>query len=200
MLQLIVVVGYHGGQFATVGGRVFNMFCYFTIQSNVIVGVTCLLLALKLDRRSTVFRVFRLIGLIDIVITGVVFHIALAHLQELNGHAAVADQLLHTVVPILAVLGWLLFGPRGLTSPRIAVLASLYPICWAAFTLIRGPISDFYPYPFIDVRKHGYPIVFLNISLVALLFLLLAGGAILLDRWLSRTAGIAATSRTAEQP
>ena len=44
-----------GGHFHSAAARVFNVFWYFTIQSNVIVGVTCLLLAVNPRRTSTVF-------------------------------------------------------------------------------------------------------------------------------------------------
>ena len=34
----------------------------------------------------------------------------------------------------------------------------MFPILWAVFTLVRGPLAqpDFYPYPFMDVAEHGY--------------------------------------------
>jgi hypothetical protein len=41
----------------------------------------------------------------------------------------------YTVVPILTVTGWLMFGPRGLTSARVAWLSVLFPVCWLVFTL-----------------------------------------------------------------
>lgn len=174
------------GFFTTPLARVFNLFCYFTVQSNVIVGVTCLLLALRPDRHSTVFAVFRLAGVIDIAITGVVYHVALAQLFELKGYAFVADQLLHTVVPILAVGGWLIFGPRRRVSWSIVGWAMLVPIGWTVFTLIRGPIVNYYPYPFIDVDLHGYGTVFVNMALIAGLFFALAAGALALDRVLAK--------------
>ena len=52
------------------------------MQSNIIVGVTCLMLALSLDRPSTAFRVIRLDGLLGIVVTFVVFHVALKSLRS----------------------------------------------------------------------------------------------------------------------
>jgi hypothetical protein len=164
--------------------RLFNMFCFFTVQSNVIVGITCGLLARRLDRASPAFRVFRLAGVIDIAITGVVYNVALADLHELDGRAAVADQLLHVVVPILAVVGWLLLGPRGLVAGRDVAWAALVPLAWLVFTLIRGPIVDWYPYPFLDVRDHGYPRVVLNCLVVGALFVALGAGARALDRYL----------------
>lgn len=41
--------------------RTLNQFAFFTIQSNLIVGGTSLLLAIRPNRTSTVFSVFRLI-------------------------------------------------------------------------------------------------------------------------------------------
>lgn len=93
------------GHFHTGIGRAFNTFAFFTIQSNLIVGGTTLLLAVRLDRPSTVFRTFRLIGLVAIAVTGVVYHVALASLFDLDGVQQLGNQLVHTVVPLLTVLG-----------------------------------------------------------------------------------------------
>jgi hypothetical protein len=172
--------------FPTVPGRLVNLFCYFTNQSNLIVGAACLLLALRLHRTSTVFRVVRLTGLVGITITGVVYHIALAQLRELTGHAAVADFMLHMLVPILCVVGWLAFGPRGLTSTRVLLLTLLYPAAWLVFTLIRGAAIGYYLYPFLDVGELGYGLVARNVAVITLLFLAVAAVATALDRRLPR--------------
>lgn len=185
VVQIVAVLQEENAVFDGAGPRIFNMFCYFTVQSNVIVGVTCLLLAWNPLRTSTVFAVFRLAGLVDIAITGVVYHIALADLRELAGSALVADQLLHSVVPLLAVIGWVVFGPRGMVSWRVVGLAASIPVAWIVFTLIRGPMVDFYPYPFIDVALHGYGVVFRNLALVGVVFLAFAS----LAKWLDGVIG-----------
>lgn len=166
--------------------RVFNMFCFFTVQSNVFVGVTSGLFALQPDRDSTWLRAFRLAAVVDIAITGIVYHVALRGLQELDGKALVGDIVLHSVVPVLAVLGWLLVGPRGLTSWPDVGRAAVIPVAWLAFTLVRGPIVHWYPYPFLDVEVHGYAVVFRNVALVAAVFLVFASGAHKLDEVLGR--------------
>jgi hypothetical protein len=186
VVQLFATADVENGRFAALHSRLFNVFCFFTVQSNLIVGVTCLLLALSLDRPSTAFRVLRLDGLIGIVVTFVVFHVALKSLQELSGKAAVADFLLHTASPIMCALGWWVFGPRGWVSWRVVWLSLIFPICWLVFTLIRGPIVSFYPYPFLDVDEHGYPRVLLSSLIVAILFVGLGALARVSDRWLSR--------------
>jgi hypothetical protein len=176
------------GRFHTGVERAFNTFAFFTIQSNLIVGGTALLLALKPDRSAAVFRVFRLIGLVAITVTGVVYHVALSRILDLEGWHQLGNQLVHTVVPVLAVAGWLMFGPRRLTSARIAWLSLLFPLAWVAFTLIRGAVVHWYPYPFIDVMSLGYGKVALNCFWVALLLLGLAAGATAIDARIGRPA------------
>jgi hypothetical protein len=77
-----------------------------------------------------VFGTFRMIGLVAITVTGVVYHVALARLLTLAGLHQLANQLVHTVVPVLTVLGWLLAGPRGQTRARAAWLAPAFPLAW----------------------------------------------------------------------
>lgn len=133
------------------------------------------------------------LGVLAIAVTGVVFHLSLADLQELTGWNAFADSLLHTLSPILAGAGWLAFGPRGHLTRRVVLLSVIAPIAWLAYALVRGPLvqdrfgSDYYPYPFLDVQELGYPVVLVNAAVVAVLFLVLAFGALALERRLARS-------------
>jgi len=128
---LIIQIGVSSGNTSVFGGsplgRSLNIFAFFTIQSNVIVGATTLLLAINPGRASAVFRAFRMMGLVGITVTCVVFHVVLSHLLDLDTWAEAANQLQHTVVPVLALVGWLAFGPRSLTSARVAKLSVLFP-------------------------------------------------------------------------
>lgn len=176
------------GAFHPAVARAANAFAFFTIQSNLLVGVAVLLLALRVDRASTAFAVLRLSGVVAITVTGIVFHAVLAQTLNLKSWDAVGNELVHTVVPVMAVVGWLLIGPRGLVSKRVAWLSLIFPFCWLTFTLIRGAIAHWYPYPFIDVTRLGYGRAVVNCVWVAVLMLGLAAGATVLDRRLGRTA------------
>ncbi|GAB2555193.1 Pr6Pr family membrane protein [Kribbella endophytica] len=188
VIQLVVTATSSDGFFPDNPDRVFNVFAYFTIQSNLLLGGTTLLLALGTDSDSRLFRTLRLNGVLCIAVTGIVYWIALNHLANFTGAAAVANLLLHTIAPILGVVGWLVFGPRGRTSLEIVGWSIVYPLLWLVFTLIRGAAIGFWPYPFVDADDLGYAKVLVNCLLVALLFLALAFGAMLLDRRLNRTA------------
>jgi hypothetical protein len=186
IVQVIVTADAEGVAFHTPLTRGLNVFAFFTIQANLIVGATSLLLWLDPSRSSTVFKVFRLTGIVAIAITGIVFHAVLKHLLDLESWALVADNILHTVVPILSVALWLIYGPRGLTSRRIMWLSVLFPVSWLVFTLIRGEIVGFYPYPFVNVAALGYVRVLINCVWVSVLYLGVAAGATALDGRLVR--------------
>ncbi|MFC0627019.1 Pr6Pr family membrane protein [Kribbella deserti] len=166
--------------------RVLNIFAYFTVQSNLLLGATTLLLAIRPERTSVLFRTLRLNGVLCMAVTGIVYHLVLAGLDDLSGAGAVANLILHTITPLLGLIGWLVFGPRGQTGDRVVAWSIVFPVLWLVFTLIRGSFTGFYPYPFVDVDEHGMATVLLNCLLVALLFLGLAAASTMLDRRLRR--------------
>jgi hypothetical protein len=166
-------------------GRVANLLCFFTIDSNLLVTITSALVALG-AARGRLFTVLWLDALVGIIVTGIVYQVALAGLYELHGLSLFADTMLHKVTPILFVLGWLLAAPRGVLGWRTVWWSLLYPLAWLAFTLPRGAITGFYPYPFVDAGTLGYGQVALNCVFIGLFFTALAAGAYLYDRRLAR--------------
>jgi hypothetical protein len=182
ILQLHATATSTGGFFSSKADRIANVFCFFTILSNLLLAATNAVLAVDPQRRKPVFSGLRLSGVLSMVVTGVVFHLALRGLHDLHGTAAAADFLLHTVSPIMAVISWLVVGPRGVVSRQVIGISLVYPVAWLIATLIRGAIVDFYPYPFLNATTHGYSKVVVSCVLVALLFLGLAIGAGALDR------------------
>jgi hypothetical protein len=167
------------------GGRVANLLCFFTIDSNLLVTATSVLVALGVTRQR-LFAALWLDALVGIIVTGIVYQVALAGLYELHGLSLFSDTMLHKVTPILFVLGWLVAGPRGVLTWRAVRWSLLYPLAWLAFTLPRGAITGFYPYPFVDAAALGYGRVTLNCVVIGLFFTALAVGALLLDRRLSK--------------
>jgi hypothetical protein len=98
-----------------------------------------------------------------ITTTGVVFAVLLAGLQEsLDTHIAWVDFTVHKLMPVVLVADWLIDPPRHRLSFRIGLAWLLYPLAYLVYTLIRGAQVDWYPYPFLDVSRHGYGGVLLN--------------------------------------
>jgi hypothetical protein len=166
-----------------------NLFTYFTIQSNLVVGAVSLVIALGRGRDATWFRAACVAALLAISITAIVFHLVLAgDIPELTGAAALADTLLHTVVPMLFLAGWLGFGPRGAVRVRTVVCSLVFPLVWLALTLVRGALAGYYPYPFLDVADIGYARMAANVALIAGLYAGLAVGFGLVDGLVRRAS------------
>lgn len=176
------------------GTRLVRLVSYFTIQSNVLVAVVSLALARDPHRDGPVWRVLRADAVLGIALTGLVHFVLLRPLLHLEGLSAVADTGLHLVVPVLAVLGWLVFGPRPRLDRRTVGLALLWPVGWLVWTLGSGAVTGWYPYPFLDVAELGYPRVLLTAAGVTVLFLGFAAAARAVDRSLPRAPRDAAVA------
>lgn len=169
------------------GERLVRFVSYFTILANALVAYSTWTIALGRDRDTVGWRLVRLNALIGIVVTFVVVQVLLKGTYELDGLDLLADNLLHIVVPVLAVIGWVAFGPRERVRRSDILPALLLPIAWLVYTLIRGPIVEWYPYPFLNAAKLGYGQVALTCGVIAAFFIVLAAGAWKADERLART-------------
>jgi hypothetical protein len=177
-------------QFPSVYGRIANELCYFTIQSNIIVVAVCIALAWRPERWRRVAEVPRLVGLVCITVTGIVYYALLAGDEHFVGIAKVGDVLAHAVSPALFVGTWLVLGPRGVLRRRNVAQMLVFPVSWIALTLVRGAIIHVYPYDFVDVAANGYEAVAITIAALTAAAAALAAGAVSLDRRLARPYSI----------
>ncbi len=171
--------------------RLWNVLSFFTIWSNILVTVVAYLLTREPRRAGGMFQVFRLASLVMITITGVIYALVLAPLWDPTGWQRVADQTLHYAVPVLAVVGYPLFGPRPRFSWEALWRSVLIPLTWVVYTLIRSPFISYsrdgetrhwYPYHFINVDDLGYGRVLLNMLGVFALLLAIGWVYLFLDR------------------
>ena len=134
-----------------------NFFSFFTIETNLFaIAMLASVVVVRPTERTVLFDAVRGAVTLYIAITGVVFALLLAGLQEsLDTHIAWVDFTVHKLIPIVLVADWLLDPPRHRLSPRIAASWLLYPLAYLVYTLIRGRSVGWYPYPFLDVSHHG---------------------------------------------
>lgn len=164
--------------------RMLRLLSYFTIQSNIVVGIASAAIVFGLARDSTPWRALRLASLVGITVTGIVYLVVLAGDAELSGLSVVTNAMLHYITPPLVVAVWLLVGPW----PRFAIgdlaLALTWPGVWVIYTLVHGEISGWYPYPFVDVAADGYAQVAINLAAITVFMIALGASFVALDRWL----------------
>lgn len=149
-----------------VGVRLWRLFSYFTIQSNLLVLATSVVLVRRPDHDGRIWRVVRLDALLGIVVTGFGLRSRTRAEIELDGWALVATIGFHYVSPWAALALWLLFDPRSRLSWRAVGAAFVWPVLWLLYIFVQGAFTDWYPYPFLDVTDIGYGAAIRNASLV----------------------------------
>ncbi|GAB2752709.1 hypothetical protein GCM10027174_29870 [Salinifilum aidingensis] len=174
---------------------------FFTVQSNILLAAAFAWSAwASFARRAPLPGWLKGAATLYIVITGLVFNFVLADAPSdtmEGGDVAptaameLSTWLLHTAVPVLAVLDWLLFDEHRRLRWRCGLLWLAYPVCYFVFALVRGALIDAevrYPYPFINVDMLGAAGVAQNVVLYGAAFWLLGALLVALDRFLPRNA------------
>ncbi len=170
VIQGVNVLVLPSGKLPGVSTRIIRFLSFFTVQSNILVAFTAATLAWRPKCDGRIWRILRLDALFGITVTGIVYSTLLRGVVDLHGAAAVTNALLHYVSPLMAVIGWLLFGPRPRIDENTLLLSMIWPALYVGYTFAHGAATDWYPYPFVDVTKLGYVTVIRNgIGLIVLL-------------------------------
>ena len=168
--------------------RLADSFSYFTIWSNIVVAIVLTVLALRPTYDTPLFRILRLDSVLMITVTGLVYAVVLAPDANLQGWEYLSNTLIHIATPLITLTVWAIVGPRGWIRWSTIGFALILPLVWVTYTLIRGAVIGGYPYPFIDVVRHGYGTVLINVAAITVLGLLLCAVALGIDRLLLRRA------------
>lgn len=148
--------------------RLWRLFSYFTIESNLIVLGVALVLVRRPGHDGRIWRVVRLDSLLGIVVTGLVYGIVLAHQVHLTGAALLATIGFHYVSPWATLLAWLLMGPRPRMTWSTVAAAFVWPLAWLIYIFAQGAFTDWYPYPFLDATTIGLATAIRNAAIVML--------------------------------
>jgi hypothetical protein len=135
-------------------GSVANFLSFFTIESNILT-VVVLLVGGALDPRSTRWAYFRGAVTLYMVITGIVYAALLSDIP-VGLSSPWINRALHQILPLVVLVDWLFRPPWPRVSAGRALAWLAFPLAYFAYSLIRGPFADWYPYPFLDPRPHGY--------------------------------------------
>jgi hypothetical protein len=162
VIQGVNVLVDANGALPPVSTRVIRYLSFFTVESNLLVAYTAARLAVNPDYDGPIWRILRLEALFGITVTGIVYSTLLRGVVDLHGASAITNALVHYVAPLMAVIGWLLFGPRPRITENTLLLSLIWPALYIAYTFAHGAASHWYPYPFVDVVKLGYVTVLRN--------------------------------------
>jgi hypothetical protein len=170
-------------------GAILRSFSYFSVLCNLMVSMAATISLLWPKRRAgRFFSSPQLLSglLVYIVIVGLVYLVLLARTWNPQGIHKLADILQHYALPILFLLHWLTL-PKGKLGWKAVPVWLLFPLLYFIFILMRGAITNGYPYPFVDVSRLGIVRVLINAGVITCGFTLFGLAAVGLDRLLGKT-------------
>ena len=188
-LQFFLMVS--GRPAAEAASKIVEFFSYFTIVSNILasVALTAPLVAPASRLGAWAEQAGpRAAVATYLTITALVYHAILASQWRPEGLHLLADTLLHTATPIAFLVDLAVRGGAGEARWIAALKALVLPAAYGAWTLVHGALSGFYPYPFMNVTKRGYPAVVLTMLEMTVAFAVVSLAFVALSRVRSRVA------------
>ena len=148
-----------------------SVFYFFTVQSNIfIIAMTFLFLGhviiCLINKKETVNQVMlqiKFVATVAITITFLVFFTMLAPLMGVDYLLSFKNFSLHAIVPILAIIDFIVFDTDiNLSYPK-SLIASIAPISYVFFVYAIGvPLklqyaeNLYFPYFFLNYEQNGF--------------------------------------------
>jgi len=136
-----------------------NFFSFFTVESNIFAAIVLLSggFALLCSKKPVRYDMTRGAAVLYMAVTGIIFAALLSGLDAGILTAVPWDNtVLHYIMPIAVFGDWLLDPPVQRISFKKALIWVLYPLTYLVYTLVRGAIVGWYPYPFLNASEHSY--------------------------------------------
>lgn len=162
-------------------------FSYFTIQSsliNVVILALSGLAAVRLQRESPLVGVLRASVVSYAVVTAVVYNLLLRGLPD-EGYVGIQwpNEVIHVWVPLFLLVDWIVSPARPSLRMRDLRIVIIYPLAWVAFTLIRGLLDGWFPYPFLEpAGPAGWPGVAIYVLGIAAFIVAVSSGLVAISR------------------
>ena len=166
-----------------------NLFSYFTLLTNLSIAAS---LSYSLIRPDTkVGRFFATSSFQSalasyIIIVSLIYNFVIRNSWHQPFLEFTSDNILHIITPVLYVLRWVLFIPKGTLKWNDSLKWLIVPFAYLFYSLIRGSIVNWYPYAFIDLRHISIAIALRNIVMTAFAFWVIGLLLITANHWLKR--------------
>ena len=161
-----------------------QFFSYFTILSNLCAALVLLAGTLRVPTPSRAWNLTRLVAAANMVVVALVYQVLLSA-DDTGSLRPWINFVLHYFMPMAIAVEWLLAPPRTPLGFKAGSLVLVFPLAYLAYSLIRGTVTGWYPYPFIDpTGPGGYGGVCAYAAGIAALFLVVGWGFRAVGNWL----------------
>lgn len=156
-----------------------NFFSYFTILTNVLVFITFMASAIAVAHHiNKKLSVLRSAVTVYILLVGVGFSILLSGLSDMTFTAVPWDNaVLHYIIPLAVLVDYIIDRPLK-TDFNKALTWLAFPLVYLIYTMMRGALTNWYPYPFLNPTPYGFGLVILTVVGIIAVALLLTWGVV----------------------
>ncbi|WP_182342021.1 MULTISPECIES: Pr6Pr family membrane protein [Comamonas] len=174
---VLAAIGQQLSLHAAHGLRFANFFSYFTVLSNLLAALVLVLGACTPARAERPWlSQLRFFSALNMAIVGLVFALLLRNL-DVGLMQAWINRVLHYLMPVAVVLDWLLAPPAAPLARKVLGKALVLPALYLLYTLLRGQLTGWYPYPFLNpAHVGGFGGVAAYAATIALGFVVLGSG------------------------
>ncbi|MCA9327271.1 Pr6Pr family membrane protein [Candidatus Saccharibacteria bacterium] len=161
-----------------------NYFSFFTIESNLFATIVFFVGAMKVwrgEKSSAGFDMLRGAAVLYMTMTGIIYSLLLAG-TDVQTPLPWVNAVLHYIFPVVVLVDWLVIPPAEKITWKQSLWWLVFPIAYLGYSLVRGSLTNWYPYPFLNVHQHGYANVLVNAVFVAAAFFAVSAVIALLPR------------------
>lgn len=180
------------GRTGSILGTVSQFLGYFTIISNIAVAACFTGFFLKGEWKSFLTRPGTQSAVtVYILAVGILYNLLLRSIWHPQGLQRISDEILHSLSPLMMLFFWIVYVPKFTLHWQNVKYWLTLPVAYFTYVMVRGAITGFYPYPFINVTRLGYAKVMMNGCLLLLVFVVLSLVLIGIAKRLSRKEAVA---------
>ena len=133
-------------------------FSYFTIQTCLAITVAFVASGIYAWTHASDTRVLTIVRVCIFayaIVMLVVYNVLLRGTPPAAADAGyewpvIPNEVIHVWAPIIIALDWFFTPGRFPLRLRAMWWALIYPLAWVAFSIVRGSLTGWWPYPFLD--------------------------------------------------
>jgi hypothetical protein len=153
------------GEYSSIAETLFVYLGYFTVWANVLIALAFTVPLLNPDRKLADFFMrpaVRAALATYIFMTSAVYHMLIVPYWNPQGFTWLTATGLNTVMPILYIIDWLFFAEKRPIFYKHLPYWLIFPAVYGVTSIIRGLLTNVYPYPFLNVAELGIGDVLFN--------------------------------------
>jgi hypothetical protein len=163
-----------------------NFFSFFTVEANTLAVIVLMMssFALTAQRTSRALDYARGAVTLYMTTTILIFIVLLSGYSSAELTAVPWDNtVLHYIMPIVVIVDWVIAAPAVAITIRAALAWLAFPLAYLVYSLVRGAIAGWYPYPFMNPSTSGYLGLVITAVIIAVILAAITWAITTVSRW-----------------